>query len=500
MINTLIMCNLYNIEGDPFSKLSAEEELDVLNEIYFKPHYYNELVNLAKQGHSRFILGQRGDGKSATIYKLKDDLLNGSTLPILITRYDNFPPSQNVNYFLYAILRELTLTVAKSLFEDNKKTKLLNGTQKSQISLFIEIFYDNYCSEQFVASAQSIKRKKTYGWLVKLFNRGLRLINEIINKAASLTVDSIQRYIGVPGESEISGDVLTEFDVPEIKAMSMEEVVGWGKDRLIRAIKRMIEIANSIGYKTIIVLFDKIDEYSIVNTDVERVAEFTFEILTDTDFLYSKNLAIVFSLWSEVKNSLGSKGVRYDKFKCIDIRWTREELEKLIDKRLEFYSVDKNQPVQLRSLVSDDNTKNEILDVSYRSPRSLINMLGCIYNEDNRENIISFSPSAISRGMIKFCKEFDYESLLPSRLGKSTDLINWIDKVLAIKRVNFSLKEASQALGQTQNTTQQYVDYLKKISIIKDSPISDESGKPRYDVLDPKIKFLISRGITSLDR
>ena len=40
----------------------------------------------------------------------------------------------------------------------------------------------------------------------------------------------------------------------------------------------------------------------------------------------------MFSLWSEVKNSLGSKGVRYDKFKCIDIRWTREELEKLIAK------------------------------------------------------------------------------------------------------------------------------------------------------------------------
>jgi hypothetical protein len=421
-------------------------------------------------------------------------------LPILITRYDGYPAVNNECYFLYSIIQALTFEIAKHLFEKPKDKNNLNKTQKAQLSLFIQAFYDAHCAPQFIELAKEIRTKKNRKLLFGFLNSNIRFLNRLINNAVQLTSSSLNAYLQLNGNGAQIDNLLGEFSISDINTIRKADIIDWGKDKLVKVISNLKDIAISIGYNSVIILFDKIDECQLVNTDVEKVAEFTSEILTDTDFLYMQNFSIVFSLWSEMKNSLGSKGVRYDKFKCIDIRWDTTGLEKLIDKRLLFYSIDKKNPVCLKSLLPEDGVRNEILILANKSPRSLISLLAYISCEDNRVDIVDFSLTAISKGAIKFCKEFDYESLLPSRLGRSTDLINWIDKVLAIKRTNFSLIEAGQALGQTQNTTQQYVDYLKKISIIKDSPLSGENGKPRYDVIDPKIKYLISRGVTSLDR
>lgn len=67
------MSKIKNISRPPFAQYSAEEELD-LEAIYFEQQNYQELLELTKSGVSRFILGQRGQGKSATIHHLITDL------------------------------------------------------------------------------------------------------------------------------------------------------------------------------------------------------------------------------------------------------------------------------------------------------------------------------------------------------------------------------------------------------------------------------------------
>ena len=77
------MAKLCNINGYPFAKLSAEEERAYIKDIFYKQQYYDSLLDLAESGASRFILGQRGQGKSATIIHLFDDMKNLNVLPIL---------------------------------------------------------------------------------------------------------------------------------------------------------------------------------------------------------------------------------------------------------------------------------------------------------------------------------------------------------------------------------------------------------------------------------
>ena len=54
--------NILNINGNPFLQRSAEDELEFLEEIYYKPVYYDELIDNAINGASRMLVGQRGLG------------------------------------------------------------------------------------------------------------------------------------------------------------------------------------------------------------------------------------------------------------------------------------------------------------------------------------------------------------------------------------------------------------------------------------------------------
>ena len=74
--------NIININGNPFLQRSAEDELDFLEEIYYKPVYYDELIDNAINGASRMLVGQRGLGKSATIHFLFKELKQNRTLPL----------------------------------------------------------------------------------------------------------------------------------------------------------------------------------------------------------------------------------------------------------------------------------------------------------------------------------------------------------------------------------------------------------------------------------
>lgn len=68
------MAKLINVKSAPFAQLSAEEERGYLKEIFYKQPCYEILVNLTEASASRFVLGQRGQGKSATILHLLDDI------------------------------------------------------------------------------------------------------------------------------------------------------------------------------------------------------------------------------------------------------------------------------------------------------------------------------------------------------------------------------------------------------------------------------------------
>jgi len=159
------MNTIYNIRNNPFAKYSAEEELEALGEIFYQQRYYPALIELSIQGVSRFILGQRGQGKSATIYHLQDDLRTNNILPVLITRYDDFPLKENENYFLYSMIQGITFELAKHLYERPKDRKKLSASLRSELAFLIEAFYEPHCGDEFIEFSEEAKNEKKMQFL-----------------------------------------------------------------------------------------------------------------------------------------------------------------------------------------------------------------------------------------------------------------------------------------------------------------------------------------------
>ncbi len=497
------MCKIQNINDNPFARFSAEEEED-LKSIFFKPRYYDALKSNAKQGNSRILVGQRGLGKSATIHMLFDDLKANKTLPLLITRYEGIPLTNNKGYFLYKIIQSLTKRISEHLYKNRKDARKLSKEQKNSLAFFIELFYDEEIAEEYLKEAKTIKKKKRANWIRGLFNKNLKLINSVASGMVKISSSVIRQSLGLP-DGDLEATPITVFDeltLSQINSLSIEEVVKKGNDKLLSMLKLLVDIALSLGYESIVVLFDKIDEFSDVNSDINKVADFTLPILTDTDLLYTNKLSIVFSLWSEVKRTLNNRGVRFDKFQDIDISWRDEELEKIIDKRLSYYSVNKNVPVTMKTLVPIDGDRKMILELAGGSPRSLISLLSRLYDEEtatsNQGHIISFSSATISKGVIEYCKRFDYESLQPSKVSDKKDYYGWLNKVLQMKKPFFTAVEVSDVFSVKPAVAVKYVTEMEKLGIITRDVVNDKDGNTVFRTVDPRICHLMSRGVTSL--
>ena len=398
--------NMKNLKSNPFAQYSAEEELEFLNDIFYEPSYYKDLVDLLSSGVSRFLLGQRGEGKSIIIHKIFNDLSKNHTLPLLITRYDSIPLRNNENHLLYKIMQSLTISIAKQLFTNESDREKLSDLQKKKLAFFIELFYSENSSSEFIESAKEIKKIKARNkWLV-FYNRNLiGVLNSLINGTVNVTTQLIKQSIGI-GKTDTSiafKEYLRQLPTKEIASYTIGEVAAWEREKLISMLNNLIGICSTLGHTSIVVLFDKIDEFQAINGDITKVTDFTIEILTDTDFLLSDKLSIVFSLWSEIKRSLNRRGVRFDKFNEIDIRWRKDQLEPLINQRLFHFSIDKTTPVTFDSLVPNIQERNLIIDLADRSPRSLIRLLGTIYNRNANKQSSEFNSNAISEGMIEFC-------------------------------------------------------------------------------------------------
>lgn len=495
------MCRIKNISNHPFAQYSAEEEVD-LEAIYYEQQYYHELLELTKNGVSRFILGQRGQGKSAIIHHLIQDLKKSSILPILIRRYDDYPEKENKSYYLYSIIQGIVFALAEYLYANPNATKKLNDTQKNEIGVLIEAFYDELLAEEFLEKSKNIQHVRKVNWWKKLWNRfGVKVANKTLSTVTQITAQLIQSYTGTTPDFSISeGEYFQGLKYSEIRKLPKEEIVGWPINNLVKIVQNLIASSKAVSFNSIVILFDQVDEVRGINSDIEKVADFMVDFLSDTNFLYLRDLSVIISLWSEVKNKLMMKGIRFDKFKEVDIRWRDEELVKLLDKRLRFYSTDKGHPVTFESLIPEQRYQAIVLNLAGGSPRALITLMSYIMNEEQSDlPIIEFSLAALTKGCMAFCKKFDYVSLQPSRIGRANDLKAWIVKILRMRLPSFNAQKYGEFYGLSSKVASKHIDQMIKLNLIKDALFPSEDDEPIYEVVDPRILYLISRGVTELD-
>lgn len=484
---------------DPFAQYSAEEEEAFRDKVFYSPNYYNGLKSALKNNASRFLLGQRGDGKSVVIYKLMTDLQKERALPILISRYDEIPLENNKQHFLYIICKAITVNLARILFFNSELRRALDKRLKERLSAYIEMYYDGEYSNEFVEKAKEIKSIKTKNLFKRFINRNLiKAINEFIGIGISISSSSLKNFLGIPDISMFeSKDYFKDFELDEIRKIDITQAISIKERHYIQMIEDLSQMLKAIGYSSIVVLFDKIDECPTINSDTEKISNFCSQILTDTDLLLSQNISIVFSLWTEIKLLLTSYGVRFDKFGEIKVTLRNPELVKLLNIRLKHFSSDKYNPVSFETLIPNANIRDEILRISDKSPRTLLRLLGEIYNIQEDREAVSFEDSALADGMSSFCKTFDYGSLRPTTQNDS-QLSDWINKLLQLRLPEFTSSIVKDTFKLKGKNADNYLQKLISYGLVKSSGRTNENGDTIYKITDPRIHHLISRGITEL--
>lgn len=496
------MCKIANLREDPFVTYSAENEVGILDDIFYVPPFYSSLKSMMKTGCSRFILGQRGHGKSMLIHQLRNELYRDNCLPVVIDKFDGIPLENNEPYFLYRIAQAITMGIAEKIVEGTVDLSNADKHLKRKFGELVEMFYDKRWAPTFMEKMDAIQTKKKNNWFKSIYNRLLQKpIDEISSFGIALTGELLrQTVIGkdyVEYNPEYRKNLFPGFSISEFRVLTQEDANSISVQEYKNILSILIDIVKSTRLASVVVLFDKVDEYAPLKSNSRKVAQFSHSILTDTDLLYQ--IGIVFSLWSGSRNELNNIGVRFDKFQCMDIRWSNEDLEGIVNKRLLYYSKDRQNPATLNKLIPQDDLRNKLFELAESSPRNILILLNEIQAQQENGITESFSSEAIGKGMMKYCKQFDYQAFRSVKSAAGKDFKDWINKLLAIRKPSFTQEEYTALFGGNKRTVLDHLKKLQAMDLIRISPYVSEGGDKMYEVSDPRIVHMMARGVVLIE-
>ena len=486
---------------NPFSRFSAEEELEYLEDIFIHPKYYQTIYSNLQAGASRFIFGERGIGKSALMFKLKNQLENEKKFAILIDRYDEIPLKNNNKEFLLEVLKVLTTNFSIMILKNPFIIKSLNKYDKEKLAFFINTFFKSLSRTEFEEiynKATSYKDKnifkKFFNWLL------LKPINITISGASEFISSTVSNSLGLNNPSrEFYKSYIPELQLKHIEESKINIKILEYK-RIKEFLNDLVGIIKKTGYDKAVIFFDKIDEYQELGGNIDLISEFLKEIISDTNLLYLNDLSLVFVLWNKIKGPLNTKGLRCDKFKARDITWTTDEIERILESRLKHFSIDSEKSVIINGIIKEKKYLDEIYNIANGSPRHLIMLLSSIYDEQAilDSNVNEFSNEAIERGMLNFIKNFDYHSIYPGKSTTKDYIVNVINKILKVGKVEFEIKDMVATYKISNQSASSIIQKMRNYALIDEIDNTGSKAK-RYLIIEPKIKYLVNNKINKLE-
>lgn len=253
---------------------------------------------------------------------------------------------------------------------------------------------------------------------------------------------------------------------------------------LKEVIRETAHIIEKLGYKKLVVFFDKIDEYTKLKSQIDSIVEFIEPITTDTSLIYSSELGFEFLLWNKLKEKMKEKQVRFDKSRPIDINWDKDEMKKMLSRRLSYFALHKSN---VNVILGSEQQLDKIIEMANGSPRQLTMLLSRIYEEQSKINnsANAFSEEAVRLGMQNFSQTFEYELFFPGMSIK--DVVN---RILKVGKIKFSISDLASATKKSPQTASNWIRTMKNVGFVEE--MEGDSGKTKiYKVTDPKIIYMI---------
>lgn len=409
-----LLANL-GFNSDPFSKTNADEE-ERLEDYFIPPPFFNAVFGNPEDPKASIVFAPRGGGKTALKRKIELSSINKNFLCITYNQFDTAGIKLgdiDFEYHCNNIIKLILIAILTAL--GNQGVESLSKDDRHFIYIFIKNYFQKLDQHKL---KDSIKNVKNFSDTAKdWWNKFTGPIGIVINGVLS--------KIGL-GEAEIK-----EF-----------QEKGGQIGNKFQQLDKLYEISEKLGYKSIYVLIDKVDETDITGTS-DKSYKFISSILGNLQFLELKGYSFKFFLWDLLLDHY-REVARPDRIKYYRLQWTPDQLENMLSARLAAYS--EGRVTSLQSLC--DFESNQTIDrvitfLANESPRNTVRISKSIVDQqseiDSEANLIS--EIAINKGISQISEDMSHEMYSDSIIN---DLLKVSECDFTVRRLYVEVFKFSQ--------------------------------------------------------
>lgn len=366
----------WGFSTDPFSHRAAETN-SRLERAFVAPRYFEEIIGDPQHPLPAFVFGARGEGKS-TLRKMVASRLRRSERPPLVVEATDFSGWQVEK------LDSMTLGDHVSRILEASAVALINALESSSHPVPPVSPRDRTLLADFVlcwlpATAHGDLDARLDALLERLAPNERRL-----GRYGSRSYRRIVRYLRVK-RFELEQAKLQDQKVSWLLAALMLITPSNPNARNLagttpqRVFELFIELVLRLGFSSVYVLVDNVDEVEIVSNQPELIAKLVRPLVTSVRFLESEGLGIKIFLPSEARDKL-VPGVRTDRLHVYRIEWNEARLTAFLRARVRAFSDDRYESLEH---VFEDYAALEprLLRASARTPRNMLRALDEIVRE-----------------------------------------------------------------------------------------------------------------------
>jgi hypothetical protein len=477
----------FELKDFPFNTFTTEHEIEFAKKIFVPQGEYDPIIDTFKSGRNIILLGERGSGKTAILEDFKRYLSINNRLITIIHDYGELGKKTNSKEIYRLLISNFLVELFTKIWQRPLKLYKLNKEEKTLLSYLLAEFLPPV--SQNLLKDKILKIQAPF-W-TRALNWGYNKMRGPLNVGGTIAKNItyqflLKHYSFLPS---IDNDNQIQEFFPELR-LNVDSNF-FNQEISFRLLKKIGEISNKIGFNKPVILLDRLDEDPRFENDAEVISEFITPFLTDSNLLSINEFELVFFVWSTPFRFIEDL-VRTQKYYCPSLRWSKTDLEKLLNKRLEVYSNNKvSNYKHLFNPTLEQKEFDKIFELANSNPRDLIHIFKILFEEQYRQdpNANKFNIEILNQGLTKFVLEFNYFEYYPRKSNaraNSMDIYSYAAHLLKLDSEEFSKNQLNVKAG-IGSSTNNYVVGMEKIGLIEN--VRQERGNAVYRIKDPKIIF-----------
>ncbi|QAY77788.1 P-loop ATPase, Sll1717 family [Sphingosinicella sp. BN140058] len=446
---------------NPFILTNADEEQN-LSSYFVPPPFFDAVLGRPTEPKSCTVFAPRGGGKTAQ--KVMIEKASGEARledQFLCLTYDRFVlpdrfllKNATVDWHLLNLVRLITTALLVRLDAPEAKLRLDQADRDFLVKAARTFLYDiNVAEFQAIVAALRNWRGRTEDLVKKYGGQIVNLISAIV----------------------------TKFEMGKIELIAGEREIN--KPTVMAYFERLIGVAAKLGFESVYVLVDRVDETLATQNDANSSFEFIESLLLDLHILETRGVAFKFFLWDQIKSRYLSSGARTDRIPMYSLNWNLEEMSTMLRERLKAYSG--GSIASLNELLPEDleyDLHSLVCVLAVGSPRDMIRLCKAIIDEQTRTSNVagSLSRNVISRGIRAFSEQRTLELF-----GNS------LEDLRKVNLASFTIsKLANDIFRVTSNAISRKIQiWTDQGAVVRTGEVPTPGARPQnlYSLADPRL-------------